>query len=268
MALLAAPFTPDLLLGLVRSLLQRLNKAVQLNSPPKGEEVDGQRQLQCHQAQVASLLDELVTLDATWLGQMTSLPSEEEIQESLATLDPTDFDCKLCFSMVHYPVALPCGHVFCHTCVERFLDHKPSCPVCRTPLPRFLAEHDYQCVSVLHELTHKLYPEALAQRDQERQAELDERRSWIPVFVCNTVCGYAVSLLAWLWKPCRLTLCLQALPSVRCPLHVFEPRYRLMLRRVMESEDKTFGMCEHTEGEEHYSEYGTLLKVNDYKVMR
>jgi Lon protease-like protein len=32
----------------------------------------------------------------------------------------------------------------------------------------------------------------------------------------------------------------------------------------METEDKVFGMCEHTE--EGYAEYGTLLKVNDYQV--
>ena len=34
-----------------------------------------------------------------------------------------------------------------------------------------------------------------------------------------------------------------AYPTVPCPLHVFEPRYRLMIRRCMETGTKQFGMC-------------------------
>lgn len=34
-----------------------------------------------------------------------------------------------------------------------------------------------------------------------------------------------------------------AIPTVSCPLHVFEPRYRLMIRRCMESGTREFGMC-------------------------
>ena len=32
-----------------------------------------------------------------------------------------------------------------------------------------------------------------------------------------------------------------------CPLHVFEPRYRLMMRRTVETESRTFGMCSYDE---------------------
>jgi len=38
-------------------------------------------------------------------------------------------------------------------------------------------------------------------------------------------------------------VCTIAFPSVPCPLHVFEPRYRLMLRRCLEHNGKEFGMC-------------------------
>ena len=38
-------------------------------------------------------------------------------------------------------------------------------------------------------------------------------------------------------------VCTLAFPSVPCPLPVFEPRYRLMIRRVMESGARQFGMC-------------------------
>lgn len=34
-----------------------------------------------------------------------------------------------------------------------------------------------------------------------------------------------------------------AYPTVPCPLHVFEPRYRLMIRRCMDTGTRQFGMC-------------------------
>ena len=38
-------------------------------------------------------------------------------------------------------------------------------------------------------------------------------------------------------------VCAVAYPTISCPLHVFEPRYRLMMRQVMESGVRQFGMC-------------------------
>lgn len=38
-------------------------------------------------------------------------------------------------------------------------------------------------------------------------------------------------------------VCTVAYPGIPCPLHVFEPRYRLMMRRCMETGTKKFGMC-------------------------
>ncbi len=42
-------------------------------------------------------------------------------------------------------------------------------------------------------------------------------------------------------------VCVLTLPQCTCPLHVFEPRYRLMMRRAMESQSRTFGMCKYDE---------------------
>ena len=43
-----------------------------------------------------------------------------------------------------------------------------------------------------------------------------------------------------------------------CPLHVFEPRYRLMMRRTIETESRSFGMCTYDEE--------TRLKKNIYSI--
>lgn len=34
-----------------------------------------------------------------------------------------------------------------------------------------------------------------------------------------------------------------AFPTVPCPLHIFEPCYRLMIRRCIETGTNCFGMC-------------------------
>ena len=55
-----------------------------------------------------------------------------------------------------------------------------------------------------------------------------------------------------------------AYPTVKCPLHVFEPRYRLMIRRCMESGSRQFGMCSYVQDQpQGFAEFGTMLEVND-----
>lgn len=58
-----------------------------------------------------------------------------------------------------------------------------------------------------------------------------------------------------------LFVCTVALPTVPCPLHVFEPRYRLMIRQCMESGSRQFGMCGVVHDE--IAEYGTMLEIRD-----
>lgn len=55
-----------------------------------------------------------------------------------------------------------------------------------------------------------------------------------------------------------------AFPTIPCPLHIFEPRYRLMIRRSMETGTKRFGMCiaDELKG---FADYGCMLEVRDVK---
>ena len=52
-------------------------------------------------------------------------------------------------------------------------------------------------------------------------------------------------------------------PNVPCPLHVFEPRYRLMIRRCMEVGTREFGMCCYVEHDHPYADHGTMLEIRD-----
>ncbi|KXH31032.1 ATP-dependent protease La domain-containing protein [Colletotrichum simmondsii] len=78
--------------------------------------------------------------------------------------------------------------------------------------------------------------DALAAEAMNRHREFD-----IPIFVC--------------------TLSFPMMPTF---LHVFEPRYRLMIRRALEG-DRTFGMVlpqrPRTANDTHFVQYGTLLRI-------
>ncbi|KFM77543.1 LON peptidase N-terminal domain and RING finger protein 2, partial [Stegodyphus mimosarum] len=142
-------------------------------------------------------------------------------------LDKQDFECPLCMRILWEPVTTPCGHSFCRFCLNRCLDHQPTCPLCKTSLAEFLAER-VQSITVFLELAIKtLFPRDYEERKSVYMEEMEELsnagkdpKHVIPLFVCTL-----------------------AYPTVPCPLHVFEPRYRLMIRQCMESGSRQFGMC-------------------------
>lgn len=44
--------------------------------------------------------------------------------------------CSVCCQSYVHPVELPCTHIFCYLCIKGVLARKPSCPFCRTAVPR------------------------------------------------------------------------------------------------------------------------------------
>lgn len=83
----------------------------------------------------------------------------------------------------------------------------------------------------------RFVPEAYERRQQQEQ----DREPTVPVFICTT-----------------------AFPSVPCPLFVYEQRYRLMVRRAIESGERQFGIAlPTTNSRQRYVEYGTMLDIRD-----
>ena len=60
-----------------------------------------------------------------------------------------------------------------------------------------------------------------------------------------SACFFNNSLLSEDKQEVPIFVCTLAYPKVVCPLHIFEPRYRLMIRQCMESGTRQFGMCIH-----------------------
>jgi len=160
-------------------------------------------------------------------------------------VDKDDFDCSLCFRLLWHPITTPCGHTYCKACIDRSLDHKRECPLCKTPLK---SHHraDMSVNEFVEETIRRMLPGEFAERQKIYEEEMTELigstmdgKNNIPVFVCT-----------------------MSFPNIPCPLHVFEPRYRLMIRRAMEAGTREFGMCTNA-ADKPFSDFGTMLEIRD-----
>ncbi|KAA8594813.1 hypothetical protein FQN60_011948 [Etheostoma spectabile] len=61
-------------------------------------------------------------------------------------------------------------------------------------------------------------------------------------------------------KNVPIFVCTMAYPTVPCPLHVFEPRYRLMIRRCMDTGTRQFGMCIN-DPQKGFVDFGCMLTI-------
>ncbi|KAF9417704.1 hypothetical protein HW555_005285 [Spodoptera exigua] len=148
---------------------------------------------------------------------------------SMSWIKPTDMECILCCSTFTDPVTTPCGHTFCRICLERTMDYRKRCPLCLRTLNNFMLSLTMNTVFVeaaLRSINAIVLPEP-------------PEPDLIPIFVCTV-----------------------AYPSVPCPLYIFDPRYWLMIRRVLESGSRKFGMVTCDRGQD-YTDYGTILEVRD-----
>lgn len=205
------------------------------------QESDSSKSLIAKNKRLVSVLDRIEEGVKQIVNPVESIPQRPIDPEAV---DKDDFDCALCFRLLWQPVTTPCGHTYCRACLDRSLDHKPECPLCKSSIPGFQKSNNG--VTEFVEATIKrMLPGEYCQRQKQNEDEMNELLesgndgSQIPVFVCT-----------------------MSFPCVPCPLHVFEPRYRLMIRRAMESGTRQFGMCVGSQ-EHGFSDYGTMLEIRD-----
>jgi len=176
--------------------------------------------------------------------------------ERLKELTRIELDCQVCYGLFLDPMTLTCGHTFCRKCLQRVLDHSSLCPVCRRQLSLSpnLTEASTLSNLLLTKIISAFCPRALAARrsavEMEEKAIRDELDT-------------------------ALFLCTLSFPSMPTFLHIFEPRYRLMIRRAIESDDRKFGMLLHNPsqsvqgelGRVPFYQYGTLLHIESMQLM-
>jgi Lon protease-like protein len=164
-------------------------------------------------------------------------------------------DCQVCYALILDPLTTSCGHTFCRKCVARVLDHSNLCPICRRLLPMppdVIAGPTNKCLS---RILGSFWPDLVAARAevsaQEESVGLHEGAT-VPLFICTL-----------------------AYPSMPTFLHIFEPRYRLMIRRSLESGDRKFGMIMYNRTgrpqagspSTQFMQYGTLLHIERIEML-
>ncbi|KAI8936995.1 hypothetical protein NX059_006220 [Plenodomus lindquistii] len=185
--------------------------------------------------------DDHESLDATLLEKLRDVTHKE-------------LDCLVCYNLMLDPTTTACGHTFCRRCLGRVMDHSSICPFCRRGLHVPASLQNQSSNNILNSLLNGLCPDLVTARATALKAEeqAGDNVFNVPLFIC--------------------TLSLPAMPTF---LHVFEPRYRLMMRRVIEG-NKQFGMVMYNRthapqgdlGATQFLEYGTLLEIVNYELLR
>ena len=167
-----------------------------------------------------------------------------EVLNRLKEAVRSEMDCQVCYALYLEPYTTACGHTFCRMCLHRVLDHSEHCPICRRTLtiqPQ-LEPASFPSNHCLSQMINGFWADLVAVRAQTARLEQGiQGDCTTPIFVC--------------------TLSFPTMPTF---LHVFEPRYRLMVRRAMEA-DRTFGMVLYAEPESSdglgFHPIGTLLRI-------
>lgn len=127
----------------------------------------------------------------------------------VSNVELEDLECALCMRIFFEPVTLFCGHSYCRPCLSRAVDHDPKCPLCRAPVHCNVSQAPIAVA--LASIVQRCFPDEYAERRKEAQEEMQPNASSMPMFVLPAV----------------------AFPQCSFGLHVFEPRYRLMIRRIL-----------------------------------
>eukprot|EP00040_Diaphanoeca_grandis_P036335 m.231342 g.231342 ORF g.231342 m.231342 type:complete len:334 (+) comp33599_c7_seq2:134-1135(+) len=140
---------------------------------------------------------------------------------------PAAPECAVCISFLCDPLTLGCGHSFCRVCLLQATFLAPdgrSCPLCRKHIDLVSpADHPADAdieATVLAVVPQAIYNEKLATRKIELAELLENASSMLPVFFMQpgTEVGAPVAL------------------------HLFEPRYKILIRRAWEG-NKRFIYC-------------------------
>ncbi|KAH1276900.1 hypothetical protein KXX16_004993 [Aspergillus fumigatus] len=165
-----------------------------------------------------------------------------------------ELDCQVCYSLITDPLTTPCGHTFCRGCVVTILDHSDLCPICRRKLNMSSTINSEPVNKRISDLTELFFSEQIASQRQslaEEQSDPD----------AGTVLPLFVNSLSF--------------PSMPTFLRIFEPRYCLMIRRVMESRERKFGMVMYNRlgrpqgqlGATQFMQYGVVLRVERFEPL-
>ncbi|CAF3735551.1 unnamed protein product [Rotaria socialis] len=142
------------------------------------------------------------------------------------------------------------------SCCCLLLDAK--CPICKSSLQNFfpmLIQSHVNKSEIISKIIETYFPIEFNERRQIYEQENIRGASMSSTLMSNE--GQTESQIFEI----PIFVCVLAFPNCVCPLHVFEPRYRLMMRRSIETQSRIFGMCAYDEQTDNFADYGTLLYI-------
>lgn len=180
----------------------------------------------------------------TKAGDRPVMFDDMDVLKQAQQLIRPEMDCQVCYALFYDPLTTACGHTFCRSCLHRVLDHSRYCPVCRRQLTINPLLNRVTCPpnQYIGNIIKTFWLDEVLARKATMAIEesLPTDGCDVPLFVCTL-----------------------AFPMMPTFLHIFEPRYRLMIRRALEG-DQTFGMVlppqTRSSGPE-LEEFGTLLRI-------
>lgn len=106
-------------------------------------------------------------------------------------------------------------------CLDRSLDYSSHCPLCNASFGDVYSLRNSLSCSNTTKFIELAMQRFVPAAYQKRRLQEIEKEPYVPVFICTT-----------------------AFPYVPCPLFVYESRYRLMIRRAIESGVRQFGIVQ------------------------
>lgn len=182
--------------------------------------------------------------------------STDQILRSLQESVRGELDCQVCYTLIVDPLTTSCGHTICRKCMAMLVNNSDLCPVCRRKLnmPSRIQEEpiNRQIAGLMETLIPNQVAAARRAIDQDAGYVDESSQNTIPLFVGSA-----------------------AFPTMPVFLHIFEPRYRIMLRRVMDSPEHKFGMVAFNRarrrqgglGRSPFLQCGTLMTIERFELL-
>ncbi|KXS20851.1 hypothetical protein M427DRAFT_131039 [Gonapodya prolifera JEL478] len=152
----------------------------------------------------------------------------------------SELECPVCYQLLSEPVTTPCGHTTCRSCILSAIDSSGGdCPTCRSQIPGYNHFRRRPVNRAIDHLIRVAFPSDRAERTSIISQTVPDNVIYVPIFVCSLV-----------------------FPRTPCFLHIFEPRYRLMIKRALDS-NRRFGMClpNRLGGSDAFAEFGCMLEI-------
>ncbi|KAI8842565.1 hypothetical protein BC829DRAFT_300540 [Chytridium lagenaria] len=179
-----------------------------------------------------------------------AVPEPRQIQQStVISACAQSLECTLCFSMLGDPVTAPCGHSWCRCCLLTSLSHANACPLCRRTLPNYiyferrprnlilsrLIDYVQQCIKSLGTAPPMTMAPSIS--SSESLGCIDMMMPTVTSASTNAALAATKTLIVPIFVGPLV------LPGVPCFMHIFEPRYRGMVHRLIAEGQRTFGLC-------------------------